>query len=151
VINLGRAHSYAVKDLTLQGEGALTGRPAVFCRLPGAFVVGARDPTARPRPARFATPIFVGTMGPGGHPGRRDARRPGRRAAATPGTQSGPVRFVVCTGGNRSYSWTELIEAFPARFAVAIGITAHFRHGLDWVCVSPQAGAPIVVTAGDGR
>ena len=149
--------SYAVKEIfyTLQGEGALTGRPAVFCRFAGCNLWSGREADRAAAICAFCDTDFVGTDGT--HGGQyRDAATLADRVAALwpPGEQeNGPARFVVCTGGEPLLQLDPpLIEALHRRgFAVAIETngTIAVPPGLDWVCVSPKAGAPIVVTAGD--
>jgi 7-carboxy-7-deazaguanine synthase (Cx14CxxC type) len=149
--------SYAVKEIfyTLQGEGALTGRPAVFCRFAGCNLWSGREADRATAICAFCDTDFVGTDGT--HGGQyRDAATLADRVAALwpPGEEeNGSVRFVVCTGGEPLLQLDPaLIEALHRRgFAVAIETngTLPVPPGLDWVCVSPKAGAPIVVTAGD--
>jgi 7-carboxy-7-deazaguanine synthase len=148
--------SYAVKEIfyTLQGEGALTGRPAVFCRFAGCNLWSGREADRAAAICAFCDTDFVGTDGTDG--GRyRDAATLANRVAALwpPGEQESGRRFVVCTGGEPLLQLDpQLIEALHRRgFAVAIETngTIALPPGLDWVCVSPKAGAPIVVTAGD--
>jgi 7-carboxy-7-deazaguanine synthase len=149
--------SYAVKEIfyTLQGEGGLTGRPAVFCRFAGCNLWSGREADRAAAICRFCDTDFVGTDGTDG--GRyRDAAALADRVAALwpPGEQEhGPARFVVCTGGEPLLQLDPpLIEALHRRgFAIAIETngTIALPPGLDWVCVSPKAGAPLLVTAGD--
>ncbi len=149
--------SYAVKEIfyTLQGEGALTGRPAVFCRFAGCNLWSGREEDRAAAICTFCDTDFVGTDGTDG--GRyRDAATLADRVAARwpPGEQEpGPARFVVCTGGEPLLQLDRpLIAALHERgFRVAVETngTLALPPGLDWVCVSPKAGAPLVVTGGD--
>lgn len=144
---------YAVKELfyTLQGEGVQAGRPAVFCRFAGCNLWTGREADRATATCRFCDTDFVGTDGPGG--GRFED--PGRLAAAAaalwPG-EGGP-RLVVCTGGEPLLQLDEpLVAAFHARgFEVAVETngTQEAPAGLDWVCVSPKAGAPLRLSRGD--
>src|ERR1700731_139032 len=92
--------SYAVKEIfyTLQGEGANTGRPGVFCRFAGCNLWSGREEDRAEAICRFCDTDFVGTDGPGG--GRFatavDLARAVRRAWPA---EAGSQRFVVCTGG----------------------------------------------------
>ena len=154
--------SYAVKEIfyTLQGEGALTGRPAVFCRFAGCNLWSGREADRAAAICAFCDTDFVGTDGTDGfrYP---DAATLADRIAALwlPGAEAaveqnrGPARFVVCPGGEPLLQLDPpLIEALHRRgFAVAIETNGTIEPppGLDWVCVSPKAGAPLVVTAGD--
>lgn len=149
--------SYAVKEIfyTLQGEGALTGRPAVFCRFAGCNLWSGREADRAAAVCTFCDTDFVGLDGTEG--GRyADAAALADRIAALwpPGEHnSGAGRFVVCTGGEPLLQLDPpLIAALHARgFAIAIETngTLPLPAGIDWVCVSPKAGAPLVVTAGD--
>jgi len=149
--------SYAVKEIfyTLQGEGALTGRPAVFCRFAGCNLWSGREADRAAAICTFCDTDFVGTDGTHGGQYRNAAMLADRVAALWPrGEQeSEPARFVVCTGGEPLLQLDpQLIEALHRRgFAVAIETngTIALPPGLDWVCVSPKTGAPLVVTAGD--
>src|SRR6186713_645895 len=93
--------SYAVKEIfyTLQGEGAQTGRPAVFCRFAGCNLWSGRDADRSSAICDFCDTDFVGTDGPGG--GRFGTACDLARAvaAAWPSESPGWGRFVVCTGG----------------------------------------------------
>jgi 7-carboxy-7-deazaguanine synthase len=151
------AVSYAVKEIfyTLQGEGALTGRPAVFCRFAGCNLWSGREEDRAGAACSFCDTDFVGTDGSDG--GRyRDAARLADRIAALwpPGNEKqAAARFVVCTGGEPLLQLDPpLIAALHARgFEIAIETNGTIAppDGLDWVCVSPKAAAPLVVTAGD--
>jgi 7-carboxy-7-deazaguanine synthase len=147
--------SYAVKEIfyTLQGEGANTGRPAVFCRFAGCNLWTGREADRAEAVCRFCDTDFVGTDGPGG--GRfPDARSLARAvAAAWPGDVLEGRRFVVCTGGEPLLQLdAELIDALHAEgFEVAVESNGTLEPppGIDWLCVSPKAGAPLVVRRGD--
>jgi 7-carboxy-7-deazaguanine synthase (Cx14CxxC type) len=145
--------SYAVKEIfyTLQGEGAQAGRPAVFCRFAGCNLWSGREEDRADAVCKFCDTEFVGTDGTMG--GRySDARTLADVvAAAWPG---GGVPFVVCTGGEPLLQLDDvLIAAFHYRgFEVAVetnGTIAPAPVGIDWVCVSPKAGAPLRLIDGD--
>jgi 7-carboxy-7-deazaguanine synthase len=146
--------SYAVKEIfyTLQGEGANTGRPAVFCRFAGCNLWTGREADRESATCRFCDTDFVGTDGPGG--GRFPAAEQLAAAveAAWPSSESAP-RFVVCTGGEPLLQLdVPLLDALHARgFEVAVETngTVPPPPGIDWLCVSPKAGAPLVVDRGD--
>jgi 7-carboxy-7-deazaguanine synthase len=145
--------SYAVKEIfyTLQGEGALTGRPAVFCRFAGCNLWSGREEDRAAATCSFCDTDFVGIDGT--HGGRyRDAAALAAQVAAL-WPEDAPARFVVCTGGEPLLQLDPpLIEALHARdFAVAIETNGTIAPppGLDWVCVSPKAGAPLAMTSGD--
>jgi len=145
--------SYAVKEIfyTLQGEGAQSGRPAVFCRFAGCNLWSGREADRARAICSFCDTDFVGIDGTAG--GRyRDAQSlAGRIAAHWP--QGASARFVVCTGGEPMLQLdSPLIDALHGRgFEVAVETngTIPLPSGLDWVCVSPKAGARLVVERGD--
>src|SRR5436305_9794784 len=95
----GRPMSYAVKEIfyTLQGEGALSGRPAVFCRFSGCNLWSGREEDRAAAACTFCDTDFVGMDGSfGGRYETPDALAD-RIAAQWPA--AAPGRFVVCTGG----------------------------------------------------
>jgi 7-carboxy-7-deazaguanine synthase (Cx14CxxC type) len=145
--------SYAVKEIfyTLQGEGANTGRAAVFCRFAGCNLWSGREADRASATCRFCDTDFVGTDGPGG------GRFADASALASAVQRAWPTgagrRFVVCTGGEPLLQLDDaLIKALHASgfdIAVETNGTCARPAGLDWICVSPKAGAPLVLTAGD--
>lgn len=145
--------SYLVKEVfaTLQGEGVHAGRAAVFCRFTGCNLWTGREQNRAQAVCQFCDTDFVGTDGPGG--GRfADAGSLADHVAET-WSGDGGVALVVCTGGEPLLQLDgTLVEAFHDRgFEVAIETngTLPVPDGIDWVCVSPKAGADLVVTAGD--
>jgi 7-carboxy-7-deazaguanine synthase len=145
--------SYAVKEIfyTLQGEGALTGRPAVFCRFAGCNLWSGREADRTGAVCRFCDTDFVGTDGTAG--GRyRDAGTLARRVSSLwPRGEEG--RFVVCTGGEPLLQLDPaLVEALHGEgFAIAVETNGTIEppRGLDWICVSPKAGTTLAVSEGD--
>ncbi|MCA1591986.1 MAG: 7-carboxy-7-deazaguanine synthase [Acidobacteria bacterium] len=153
--------SYSVKEifLTLQGEGANTGRAAVFCRFAGCNLWTGHERDRADAVCDFCDTDFVGTNGDGGG---RFARAedlakavasawPARPAAhAQVSTRARPL--VVCTGGEPLLQLDEtLVSAFHAAdFEVAIETngTRLAPDGVDWVCVSPKAGAELILRSG---
>ena len=144
--------SYAVKETyyTLQGEGAQAGRAAVFLRFAGCNLWTGREADRHKAVCKFCDTQFVGTDGPGG--GRFDSAAALAAHVATywPG---GGRPYVVCTGGEPALQLDEAAVAalHDAGFEVAIETngTRALPDGLDWVCVSPKAGATLVVERGD--
>jgi 7-carboxy-7-deazaguanine synthase len=146
--------SYAVKEIfyTLQGEGANTGRPAVFCRFAGCNLWTGREQDREAATCQFCDTDFVGTDGPGG--GRFPTAEALARAisVAWP-SESTERRFVVCTGGEPLLQLNSgLIAALhQAGFEIAVETNGTLRppDGLDWLCVSPKAGTELVIRSGD--
>ena len=146
--------TYAVKEIfyTLQGEGANTGRAAVFCRFAGCNLWNGREDARADAVCSFCDTDFVGTDGPGGGSFATAEALAGAVSAAWPASESGK-RFVVCTGGEPLLQLDPpLVEALhQAGFEVAVETngTQPLVPGIDWVCVSPKAGATLAVGAGD--
>jgi len=146
--------TYHVKELfaTIQGEGAQTGRPAVFCRFAGCNLWTGREADRARAVCTFCDTDFVGVDGPGGG----SFASATELAAAIAGTwgddRAGIRRLVVCTGGEPTLQLdTPLIDALHERqFDVAIETngTRPTPAGVDWICVSPKAGATLVQRQG---
>jgi len=146
--------SYAVKEIfyTLQGEGANTGRPAVFCRFAGCNLWSGHEPDRATAACRFCDTDFVGVDGPGGGRFASPEALAKAIAAAWPSSEAAS-RFVVCTGGEPLLQLdAPLIESLHAEgFTIAIETngTQPGLDGIDWVCVSPKAGAGLVLRQGN--
>lgn len=144
--------TYAVKEIfrTLQGEGAQAGRAAVFCRFAGCNLWTGREEDRSKAICNFCDTDFVGIGADGG---RFDTAQ--QLANAVEQSWGGPAeqRFVVLTGGEPLLQVdAPLVEALHAkRFRIAIETngTQEAPDGLDWICVSPKAGAAIKLQAGD--
>lgn len=148
--------SYQVKEIfyTLQGEGARMGRPSVFCRFAGCNLWTGREEDRASALCNFCDTDFVGTDGPGG--GRFAS--PGDLALAIirawPGPRTTRVRpYVVCTGGEPLLQLdAALLDALHAEgieVAIETNGTRLAPPGIDWICVSPKAGAGLRQTSGD--
>ncbi|MEN9368302.1 MAG: 7-carboxy-7-deazaguanine synthase [Pseudomonadota bacterium] len=149
--------SYAVKEIfyTLQGEGAQAGRAAVFCRFAGCNLWSGRESDRATAVCTFCDTDFVGTDGQNGGKFVSADALADAVAARWPGGVAGAAGrpYVVCTGGEPLLQLDDaLVEAFHARgFEVAVETngTQPAPAGLDWICVSPKADAPLLLTAGD--
>ena len=152
--------TYLVKEIfyTLQGEGANAGRPAVFCRFSGCNLWTGHEEHRPIAVCRFCDTDFVGTDGPGGGRFATPDALAGAVAATWAGDgvadrDDGDRRLVVCTGGEPLLQLdTAAVDALHRQgFEVAIETngTMAVPPGIDWVCVSPKAGAAMVVTTGD--
>lgn len=145
--------TYAVKEIfyTLQGEGANTGRAAVFCRFAGCNLWTGREQDRAEATCQFCDTDFVGTDGPGG--GKFSTARRLATAVAATWPQANPARrFVVCTGGEPLLQLdAPLLDALHDEgFEVAVETNGTLPppDGIDWLCVSPKAGAPLEVRSG---
>lgn len=146
---------YTVKEIffTLQGEGMNAGRPAVFCRFAGCNLWTGREEDRAGAVCKFCDTDFFG-VGPDGGRFATAAELADAVAAKWPmASERSLTRFVVCTGGEPLLQLDEeLIDAFHQRgFSVAAETngTIVAPRGLDWICVSPKAGAPLEVHGGD--
>ena len=144
--------TYAVKELfkTLQGEGAQAGRAAVFCRFAGCNLWSGREEDRHKAICQFCDTDFIGTDGMGG--GKfQDAASLANAVARTWGDIK-EKRYVVFTGGEPLLQLdAALIEAVHAKgFEIAIETngTIDPPNGIDWICVSPKAGAPLKLRSG---
>jgi 7-carboxy-7-deazaguanine synthase len=157
--------TYTVKEIfyTLQGEGAQTGRAAVFCRFSGCNLWSGREEDRSRAVCQFCDTDFVGT-GPDGGRFRsakeladaidRSWEGDGRNTNgdSSPRSAAMPKKYVVCTGGEPLLQVDEnlITELHGRGFEVAVETngTRPAPKSLDWICVSPKAGAPLVQTTG---
>ena len=143
---------YAIKEifLTLQGEGAHAGRAAVFCRFSGCNLWSGREQDRSSAICKFCDTDFVGTDGTLG--GRYSSADQLADTVAAQWTGANANRYVVLTGGEPLLQVdTLLIDALHARdFEIGIETngTITLPEGMDWICVSPKAGADLVVRGG---
>jgi 7-carboxy-7-deazaguanine synthase (Cx14CxxC type) len=151
--------AYSIKEIfyTLQGEGAQTGRPAVFCRFSGCNLWSGREADRTSAVCQFCDTDFIGTDGIGG--GKFvtaieaaeavDAKWPSGPAQTS---ASASRKLVVCTGGEPLLQLdAALIDTLHARgfeIAVETNGTVAAPAGIDWICVSPKAGASLVQRSG---
>jgi 7-carboxy-7-deazaguanine synthase (Cx14CxxC type) len=147
--------SYAVKEIyyTLQGEGAHAGRPAVFCRFAGCNLWSGREADRAGATCDFCDTDFVGTEGPGGGRFATADDLAAHVKAAWPARPGEGVPYVVCTGGEPLLQLdvpaVRALHAAGFEVAVETNGTQPAPPELDWVCVSPKAGAPLTLRAGD--
>lgn len=145
--------TYSAKEvfLTVQGEGGQAGRPAVFLRFAGCNLWNGREADRATAVCTFCDTDFVGTDGDGG--GKfATAEALADHVAAMWRGRAGDPKLVVCTGGEPLLQLdAALIEALHARgFEIAIESngTLVAPDGIDWICISPKAGAPVVQMTG---
>jgi 7-carboxy-7-deazaguanine synthase (Cx14CxxC type) len=144
---------YSIKEIfyTLQGEGANAGTPAVFLRFAGCNLWSGREQDRASAVCRFCDTEFVGTDGPGG--GRFGTAEQLTDAVARQWPEGEARRFVVCTGGEPLLQLDapliEALHAYAFRIAIETNGTLTPPAGIDWICVSPKAQAPLTLTRGD--
>lgn len=148
--------SYAVKEIffTLQGEGANTGRPAVFCRFAGCNLWTGREADRADATCQFCDTDFVGVDGPGGGKfASANALALAVEARWPANVSSRARKLVVCTGGEPLLQMdADVVRALHAQgFEIAIETngTQEPPDGIDWICVSPKVGAALVLTRGN--
>jgi len=147
---------YSVKEIyyTLQGEGAHTGRPAVFLRFAGCNLWTGREEDRHKAICQFCDTDFVGTDGPGGGKfSDPEALAKAVEKIWNSGAETNDNRYVVCTGGEPLLQLDEAaIAALHTRdFTVAVETngTQNPPKGLDWICMSPKASAPVQLMRGN--
>ena len=148
--------SYTVKEIfySIQGEGAQAGRPAVFCRFSGCNLWSGREADRNKAVCKFCDTDFIGTDGPGG--GKFQTPQALAKAVRDkfppPSSRKGRP-LVVCTGGEPLLQLDEsLVKAFHdlgLEVAIETNGTLLPPPDIDWICVSPKAGAELRLTYGD--
>ncbi len=148
--------TYTVKEIfyTLQGEGIQAGRPAVFCRFAGCNLWSGREADRATAVCTFCDTDFVGVGPDGGRfatPGALAEAVAARWPSGADGARG--KRLVVCTGGEPllqlDAAAVAALHAQGFEVAVETNGTQPIPAGIDWVCVSPKAEAPLVATRGD--
>ena len=145
--------SYQVKEIfyTLQGEGANAGKPAVFCRFAGCNLWSGREQDRTNAVCQFCDTDFVGTDGSLGARYDNAAALAAQIEKLWPDGEVGS-RFVVLTGGEPLLQVDDaLVAALHARhFKIAVETNGSLLapEGIDWICVSPKAGAPWLQRSG---
>lgn len=145
--------TYTVREMyfTLQGEGARSGRPAVFLRFAGCNLWSGREADRASAVCRFCDTEFVGTGGPGG--GKFESAEALAAAARSHWPAHSGAPYVVCTGGEPLLQLdTPAIDALHAagfEIGVETNGTIAAPAGIDWICVSPKASAELVQKTGD--
>jgi 7-carboxy-7-deazaguanine synthase (Cx14CxxC type) len=147
--------TYTVREIyyTLQGEGARTGRPAVFLRFAGCNLWSGREQHRADAVCRFCDTDFVGTGGPGGGKFATARELADAVARAWPVAEAHRSRYVVCTGGEPllqlDANAIEALHAAGFEVGVETNGTIAAPPGIDWLCVSPKGNAPLHQRSGD--
>jgi 7-carboxy-7-deazaguanine synthase (Cx14CxxC type) len=147
--------TYSVKEIyyTLQGEGAQTGRPAVFLRFAGCNLWSGRERDRASAVCKFCDTQFVGTDGPGGGRFRTAAALADAVASYWPPSAGPRVPYVVCTGGEPLLQLDDAAIDALHRQGFEVGVetngTVPAPVALDWICVSPKAGSTVLQQHGD--
>jgi 7-carboxy-7-deazaguanine synthase len=145
--------TYAVKEIfyTLQGEGIRAGRPAVFCRFAGCNLWSGREQDREQAVCKFCDTDFVGTNGTDG--GKYDSAAVLANKVNSFWPVDRPGKYVVLTGGEPLLQLdSALIDGLHSvgfEIAVETNGTIPVLKGVDWICVSPKEGAPLLQKSGD--
>jgi 7-carboxy-7-deazaguanine synthase (Cx14CxxC type) len=147
---------YSVKEIfySIQGEGYHTGRPAVLCRFSGCNLWSGREEDRSTSLCNFCDTDFVGTDGINGGVYLHSAELAHKISLAWPVKKNKSVRpFVVCTGGEPLLQLDGALvsDLHKEGFVIAVETngTITAPTGIDWLCVSPKAGASLKQSAGD--
>lgn len=151
-----RPMTYSVKECfyTLQGEGAQTGRAAVFLRFSGCNLWSGRERDRERAVCRFCDTDFVGTNGTGGGKFIEAVTLAAHVATVwTDNANPGGKRYVVCTGGEPLLQLDPNLIAALKREGFEIAVetngTLPAPDQIDWICVSPKANAKLVLRSGN--
>ena len=147
--------SYSVKEIfyTMQGEGAQSGRPAVFCRFAGCNLWSGREKDRATAICQFCDTDFVGVDGDNG--GRFDTAESFATAVRAQWKSNDPTvkPLVVCTGGEPLLQLDKVavkaLQDLGFEVAVETNGTQSAPKNIDWICMSPKAGTKIVLIEGD--
>jgi 7-carboxy-7-deazaguanine synthase len=141
--------TYIVNELfhSLQGEGFHAGRPAVFCRFKFCNLWSGKEEDRATAVCQFCDTDFISD---GTHGGRYDAVALARTVAELWASPVRP-RFVVLTGGEPTLQvddWlVTVLHRWECEVAIETNGTRPVPEGVDWITVSPKAGAPLAVRA----
>ena len=147
--------TYTAKEIfyTLQGEGAQSGRPAVFLRFAGCNLWSGREKDRAGAVCKFCDTEFVGADGPGG--GKFSSAEALADAVRACWPKDDPITtpYVVCTGGEPLLQLDAAaigaLHAAGFEIGVETNGTICAPDGIDWLCVSPKAGAEVLQRSGD--
>lgn len=146
--------TYSIKEIyyTLQGEGAQTGRAAVFLRFAGCNLWSGREDDREKAVCQFCDTDFIGTDGPSGGAFKTAEELAHAVEVKWPKASRGK-RYVVCTGGEPLLQLDRALVDALHRLGFEVGVetngTQEPSDGLDWICVSPKANAELKLTHGN--
>lgn len=144
---------YKVKEIyyTLQGEGAQSGRPAIFCRFTGCNLWTGREKDRAKAICQFCDTDFRGMDGENG--GSYTAEELVLKCISLWPVNSSVKPYIVCTGGEPALQMNKkLVDCFHKYncvLAIETNGTVELPDNIDWVCMSPKSGTEIIVTRGN--
>lgn len=145
--------TYSVKEIfyTLQGEGAQTGRAAVFLRFAGCNLWSGVEADRASAVCSFCDTDFVGTNGTLGGKYKTSADLAAQVMSLWPENKNTPL--VVCTGGEPLLQLdTDLITALRGlgfEIAVESNGTIKAPKGINWLTISPKATSELLQKSGN--
>ncbi len=148
-----RSMAYNIKEIfySLQGEGAHTGRPAIFCRFSGCNLWNGLESSRNTADCRFCDTDFIGTDGKLG--GKYSATELAAQMHALWPQESTQKPFCVLTGGEPAMQFDETLKtalhALNFEIAIETNGTLALKAQPDWICVSPKGQKQLVITTGD--
>ncbi len=140
--------TYTVHSIfkTIQGEGAWTGRVAVFCRFAGCNLWSGREQDRSTAVCKFCDTEFVGGS-------KFDAAGLADEIQKQWGSGDYSRRMVVLTGGEPALQYDDkLRSALKARgffIAMETNGSVKLKAPVDWKCVSPKANTKILESVAD--
>lgn len=149
--------SYRIKEVfySLQGEGKHSGRPAIFCRFSHCNLWNGKESDRAKAICQFCDTDFVGTDGQNGGIFATADELVNHLLTLWPAKndQAWSNPFIVLTGGEPLLQVDEALikQLHQQHFEVAVETngTLNPPAGIDWICVSPKANAPLILTHGD--
>lgn len=149
------AHAmYSVKEIffSLQGEGAQSGRAAIFCRFSGCNLWSGREQDRQTAVCNFCDTDFVGTDGQNGGKFTSAKALCDRLQRFWPEQTSLPP-YIIFTGGEPALQLDQALVDCCHRYGFEVAIetngTKPLPDNIDWICVSPKADTEVIITAGD--
>lgn len=146
--------TYSLKEIyvTLQGEGAHTGRAAVFARFAGCNLWSGREEDRSSAACWFCDTDFIGIDGPGGGKFQSAATLASHLRGLWDAECVGGTPYVVFTGGEPMLQLDDELIAACHDVGVEVGVetngTIPVPCGVDWICVSPKPNSEVVQRTG---
>lgn len=147
--------SYQIKEVfySIQGEGAHTGRPAIFCRFSQCNLWSGREEDRETATCKFCDTDFIGTDGQNGGRFKNADSLAKHLMKFWPQGNNLPQPFVILTGGEPllqvDQTLIDTLHNYQFEIALETNGTKIPPNNIDWICVSPKAGAPWFLKHGD--
>ena len=144
---------YKIKEinLTLQGEGFYTGRPAVFVRFSGCNLWTGHDKDRESAICYWCDTNFVGLDGPNG--GKYNIHQITNIIINLWEESESFKPYVVFTGGEPLLQLDEELINYLSDSGFETGVETNGTiappNGIDWICVSPKANTDCIIKKGN--